>query len=278
VSAAVTTNAAAELLPPGLLDDARGLHDGLLAVLAVRGVDTRDAAAVLGDTWVASVRLTAASWRRSGRLGPGGEVPPITGVILSLRLDASTMDSDGRHHPGNIAAVLGQVRRLHPDAASICGCSAGRGPAAPSASLPPPAATWLRPWTGRSGRSTPRSADGMAERSSGPRPCRRRTDRGRERSRGGGRPLNLLCLDARSPSGGDEPVGLVSTRSGPGTSLTIMPTSTPPSRGGLRDGKPQEVCSAWEVSRRGPRRPCHRESSAFVVQHGLHVRSAECHL
>jgi hypothetical protein len=121
VSAAVTT-AAAALLPPGLLDDARGLHDGLQAVLAVRGVDAHDAAAVLGDIWVASVRLTAASWRRAGRLSPNGTAPPpITGVVLSLRVDASTIDADGRHHPGNIAAVAGQVRRLHPDVAIVCG-------------------------------------------------------------------------------------------------------------------------------------------------------------
>ena len=113
---------AAELLPPGLLDDAAGLHDGLQAVLSVRTVDARDVAALLGDLWVTSVQLTAATWRRSGRLSPNGETPPpITGVVLSLRLDASTVDSDGRHHPGNIAAVLGQVRRLHPDAAIIAG-------------------------------------------------------------------------------------------------------------------------------------------------------------
>ena len=90
-------------------------------MLSVRVVDDRDVAAVLGDLWVASVRLTAASWRRSGRLTPDGAVPAITGVVLSLRLDASTVDSDGRHHPGNGAAVLAQVRRRHPDAAMIAG-------------------------------------------------------------------------------------------------------------------------------------------------------------
>jgi hypothetical protein len=120
MSAAVMTDAEVPL-PPGLLDEAAALRDGLQAVLSVRKIDSRDLGPVLGDPWVVAIRLVAASWRRSGRLSPGGQLPPINGVILSVKLTASVVDGDGRHHPSNAAALLGQVRRHHPDAVLTCG-------------------------------------------------------------------------------------------------------------------------------------------------------------
>ncbi len=113
--------APASVLPAEMLEAAAGLADGVAAVLAVNGVDDRDAAAVFGDVWVRCVQLVAISWRRSGQLSSDGAAPPVGGVVHSERVDATTVDSMGRVNPGNLAAVAALARRFHADAAVCCG-------------------------------------------------------------------------------------------------------------------------------------------------------------
>jgi hypothetical protein len=113
--------AAADVLPAELLQAAGQLEDGLRAVLSVNGVSDVDAAASLGDLAVQAVRMTAISWRRSGRLAPGTAARPVTGSVSSTRVVGTTVDQTGRTMPSNVGAVIGQLRRLHPDASNVCG-------------------------------------------------------------------------------------------------------------------------------------------------------------
>jgi hypothetical protein len=110
-----------DVLPADLVKAADQLAADLAAVCDVHGVSDNDAHASLGDLAVQAVRMTAISWRRSGRLAPGTAVRPVTGSVSSTRVVATTVDPAGRTTPSNAAAVIGQLRRLHPDAAVVCG-------------------------------------------------------------------------------------------------------------------------------------------------------------
>jgi hypothetical protein len=112
--------AAESALPPELLKAATRLADGLAAVFGVNGISDQDASDGFGDLWMRCVQLTAINWRRSGPLGSDG-APTVGGVVHSERVVAPTVDALGRVNPGNLLAVLGQVRRFHPGVALAAG-------------------------------------------------------------------------------------------------------------------------------------------------------------